>query len=112
MRVRICNSSTPTNTYSPDQYHEMTSEELDDFLEEKLDAYMESINLGYEEVGRILQDLDEEDPEYEEMINKLDNLDAIETFQKAGINCIDIEGFRIDLNSYFTNYIGNYADLF
>ena len=46
------------------------------------------------------------------MVNKLDNLDAIETFQKAGINCIDIEGFRIDLNFYFSEYIGNYADLF
>lgn len=90
----------------------MTADDLTDYIDEKLNAYMESINLGYEDVGRIIQDFDEEDPEYEEMINKLDNLDAIETFQKAGINCIDIEGFRIDLNFYFTEYIGNYADLF
>ena len=112
MRVRICDSSTPSNTYSPDQYHEITADDLTDYINEKLNAYMESINLGYEDVGRIIQDFDEEDPEYEEMVNQLDNLDAIETFQKAGINCIDIEGFRIDLNFYFTEYIGNYADLF
>lgn len=90
----------------------MTADNLTDYINEKLNAYMESINLGYEDVGRIIQDFDEEDSEYEEMINKLDNLDAIEIFQKAGINCIDIEGFRIDLNFYFTEYIGNYADLF
>lgn len=112
MKIRICNSSTPTNEYHPNQYYEMTKNELNDYIDEKLDAYMESIHLGYNDIAKMLENVKINSKEYNELRGKLDNLNAIEIFKNAGINCIDIEGFRIDLNFYFANYIGDYADLF